>query len=166
MYFKRDEKAIEETALKYGQYCFSVAINITGNKSDAEECVNDTYVGVWNAIPPTRPNNLMAFVCKIARNFSLKRLEFMKREKRSANILILWSKIKILLYFKYARIIIGYRNPHLHNILRNQRLDFLGPLHKAQVARIEILLITEIKSLLQAVYAIEIEVIDGIAICR
>ena len=45
--------------------------------------MNDTYIGVWNAIPPTRPNNFMAFLCKITRNISLKRIETMARQKRS-----------------------------------------------------------------------------------
>lgn len=88
LYFERDEQAIRETDAKYGRLCHSIAYNILNNLEDSEECVNDTYAGVWNAIPPTRPNNFMAFVCKIARNLSLKKLEFMKREKRSPEVLI------------------------------------------------------------------------------
>ena len=88
LYFERDEQAIKETDAKYGKLCHSIAYNILNNHEDSEECVNDTYAGVWNAIPPTRPNNFMSFVCKIARNLSLKRLEFMKREKRSADVLL------------------------------------------------------------------------------
>ena len=88
LYFDRDEPAIKETDTKYGKLCHGIAYNILNNHEDSEECVNDTYVGVWNTIPPTRPNNFMSFVCKITRNLSLKRLEFMKREKRSANVLL------------------------------------------------------------------------------
>ena len=88
LYFKRDEQAIKETDVKYGKLCRSIAYNILNNHEDSEECVNDTYVGVWNAIPPIKPNNFMSFVCKIARNLSLKRLEFMKREKRSPDVLV------------------------------------------------------------------------------
>jgi len=80
LYFERDEQAIKETDAKYGKLCHSIAYNILNNHEDSEECVNDTYVGVWNAI--------MSFVCKIARNLSLKRLEFMKREKRSAEVML------------------------------------------------------------------------------
>lgn len=72
LYFARDERAIKETDTKYGKLCFSVANNILGNIHDSEECVNDTYLSVWNKIPPTRPNHFMAFVCKITRNLSLK----------------------------------------------------------------------------------------------
>ena len=88
LYFERDDRAIKETQIKYGKLCHRIAYNILNNYEDSEECVNDTYVGVWNAIPPTRPNNFMSFVCKIARNLSLKRLEFMQREKRSADVLL------------------------------------------------------------------------------
>ena len=97
LYFERDEQAIKETDSKYGKLCHSIAYNILNNREDSEECVNDTYVGVWNAIPPTRPNNFMAFICKIARNLSLKRLEFTKREKRSADIIISFEELAAVL---------------------------------------------------------------------
>jgi RNA polymerase sigma-70 factor (ECF subfamily) len=83
LYFARDEQAIKETDNKYGKLCHSIAYNILNNNEDSEECVNDTYIGVWNAIPPTRPNNFTAFLCKITRNISLKRIEAMARQKRS-----------------------------------------------------------------------------------
>ena len=88
LYFARDEEAIKQTDIKYGKLCHSVAYNILNNNEDSEECVNDTYIGVWNAIPPARPNNFTAFVCKITRNLSLKRLEAMSRQKRSQAILV------------------------------------------------------------------------------
>uniref|UniRef100_UPI0040576AFC RNA polymerase sigma factor n=1 Tax=Agathobacter sp. TaxID=2021311 RepID=UPI0040576AFC len=97
LYFERDEQAIKETDAKYGKLCHSIAYNILNNHEDSEECVNDTYVGVWNAIPPTRPNNFMSFVCKIARNLSLKRLEFMKREKRSQAVLVSLDELETVL---------------------------------------------------------------------
>ena len=88
LYFERDEKAIKETDAKYGRLCHSIAKNILNNEQDSEECVNDTYIGVWNAIPPTRPNNFMAFVCRITRNLSLKRIGAMSRQKRSAGVVV------------------------------------------------------------------------------
>lgn len=97
LYFERDEQAIRETDAKYGKLCRSIAYNILNNHEDSEECANDTYWGVWNAIPPTRPNNFMAFVCKIARNLSLKRLEFMKREKRSQAVLVSLEELEAVL---------------------------------------------------------------------
>ena len=97
LYFERDEQAIKETDAKYGKLCHSIAYNVLHNHEDSEDCVNDTYVGVWNAIPPTRPNNLMSFVCKIARNLSLKRFEFMKREKRTAEVLLSLDELAAVL---------------------------------------------------------------------
>ena len=88
LYFARNEEAIKQTDIKYGRLCHSIAYNILNNNEDSEECVNDTYIGVWNAIPPTKPSNFMAFVCKITRNLSLKRLESMTRQKRSQPTLI------------------------------------------------------------------------------
>ena len=86
LYFKRDEQAIKETDIKYGKLCRSISYNILNNSEDAEECVNDTYMGIWNSVPPTKPSSLMAYLCKIARNLSIKRLTFNKRDKRSANL--------------------------------------------------------------------------------
>ena len=89
LYFARDERAIEETAQKYGRLCFHVCHNILRSEVDAEECVNDTYLGVWNRIPPTSPSRLAAFVCKIARNISLNKSAFDHAAKRSAVVLSL-----------------------------------------------------------------------------
>lgn len=97
LYFERNEQAIQETEAKYGKLCRGIAYNILNNREDAEECVNDTYAGVWNAIPPARPNNFTAFVCRIARNQSLKRLEFMKREKRSQAVLVSLDELEAIL---------------------------------------------------------------------
>lgn len=94
LFFARDENAIKETDQKYGKLCFRVANNLLWNKEEAEECVNDTYLAVWNKIPPTRPNNFTAFICKITRNLSLKKLEFSNAKKRSADATISLSEIE------------------------------------------------------------------------
>jgi len=73
LYWERDEKAIEETDSKYQKYLFSIAYNILREKLDCEECLNDTYLGAWNAIPPSRPNVLKAFLTTIARRVAIKR---------------------------------------------------------------------------------------------
>ena len=88
LYFERNEQAIKETEDKYGKLCQRIAYNILNNPEDAEEVVNDTLAGIWNTIPPARPSNLMAFVCGIARNLSLKRLEFLRRKKRSVEMTV------------------------------------------------------------------------------
>ena len=61
LYFARDEQAVAETAEKYGERCYAVSYQILRSREDAEECVNDTYVKAWNAIPPQRPAFLGAF---------------------------------------------------------------------------------------------------------
>lgn len=73
LYWLRDEKAIEETDLKYKNYLFSIAYNIVRDRLDCEECLNDTYLGAWNAMPPSRPQVLKAFLTTIMRRTAIKR---------------------------------------------------------------------------------------------
>lgn len=73
LYWNRNEKAIERTDQKYGNYLFRIAQNIVHSDLDSEECLNDTYLGTWNRIPPTRPNILQAFLAKIMRNVAVDR---------------------------------------------------------------------------------------------
>lgn len=84
LFFERSEKALEELEAKYGKICLQTSYNILGNYSDAEECVNDGYLGVWNAIPPTRPDPLLSFVLKIIRNQSLNRYHKNQARKRNS----------------------------------------------------------------------------------
>ncbi|MCR4779638.1 MAG: RNA polymerase sigma factor [Ruminiclostridium sp.] len=70
LYFARSETAINETDKKYGACCRSMTLNILGSREDSEECVNDTYLKVWDTIPPERPVKLGAFVIRIARNLA------------------------------------------------------------------------------------------------
>lgn len=97
MYFARDEQAIKETDVKYGKHCFRLAHNILFNIQDSEECVNDTYLAVWNKIPPTRPNNFIAFLCKIVRNLSMKKLDYNLALKRNQDITISFSELEAIM---------------------------------------------------------------------
>ena len=97
LYFARNEQAITETDRKYGKLCFCMANNFLSNNEDSEECVNDTYWGVWNRIPPTRPNNFRAFLCKIVRNLSMKKLEFNLALKRTRNVTVSFSELEEIL---------------------------------------------------------------------
>ena len=83
LYFARDEQAVAETDRRYGGFCMRVSLGILDDRRDAEECVNDTYLKVWNAIPPTRPRSLRAFLARIVRNVSLQRLEHNTAAKRN-----------------------------------------------------------------------------------
>lgn len=85
MYFSRNEKAIEETSAKYGRLCYFIAYNILKNESDSDECVNDTYLRLWNSIPPNKPENLGAYTAKITRNISLDRYRQNLAQKRGAS---------------------------------------------------------------------------------
>ncbi|MBR5286531.1 MAG: sigma-70 family RNA polymerase sigma factor [Clostridia bacterium] len=73
LYWQRNEKAIEETDFKYKKYLLSIAYNVLHEPLDCEECLNDTYLGAWNAIPPTRPNVLKAFLTVVVRRVAIKR---------------------------------------------------------------------------------------------
>lgn len=82
LYWARDEEAIRRTAETYGGYCYTVAYNVLGNAEDAEECVSDAYLAVWNAIPPARPASLKQFLTRILRNLALNRYKEQHRDKR------------------------------------------------------------------------------------
>ena len=72
LYWRKSTDAIKETDRKYGAYCFTIADNILHNKEDSEECVNDTWLNAWNAMPPRKPAKLQMFLAKIPRNLSFR----------------------------------------------------------------------------------------------
>ena len=76
------DQAFPVMAQKYGSRLYRTAMNILSSHEDAEESVNDTYLAVWNAIPPTRPNSLSGFVYKTGRNIALKRLRYERAQRR------------------------------------------------------------------------------------
>lgn len=84
LFFERNEQAIKELDRKYGKVCYKVSFNILHSKRDAEECVNDAYLGAWNAIPPERPNPLLTYLCKIVRNLSITRHHMNMAMKRNS----------------------------------------------------------------------------------
>ncbi|MBR6274042.1 MAG: RNA polymerase sigma factor [Lachnospiraceae bacterium] len=85
LFWERNEQAINESQNKYGSYCYTVSYNILEDRSDAEECVNDTWLKAWNAIPPNRPSVLATFLGKITRNLSFDRYKEKHREKRGGH---------------------------------------------------------------------------------
>ena len=88
LYWNRNEKAIEETDKKYGRYLYTIAYNIIHDNLDCEECLNDTYLGTWNRIPPTRPNAFQIFLSKIMRNVAIDRFRQKTAEKRIPSELV------------------------------------------------------------------------------
>ena len=82
MYWKRDPEAIRETGAKYGGYCAAIARNILPDSRDTEECLNDTWMNAWNAMPENRPKLLAPFLGKITRNLAFNRYRAGRTEKR------------------------------------------------------------------------------------
>ena len=93
LFFARDEAAIREVDCKYGSLCRKLSYNILHNEQDAEECVNDSYMGLWNAIPPQRPNPLVSFLCRIVRNRSVARHHANTAAKRNGTYDVALSEI-------------------------------------------------------------------------
>lgn len=85
LFFERSEQAITELSLKYEKLCKQISVNILGNEEDALECINDSYLGVWNTIPPTKPDNLKYYLCRIVRNNALKRYHSNTALKRNSH---------------------------------------------------------------------------------
>ena len=83
LFFRRDQLGIQEAQEKYGPYCLTVARNILGSEEDSQECLNDLWLRVWNAIPPERPKLLRAFLAKIIRNLAINRYRAKFAKKRA-----------------------------------------------------------------------------------
>lgn len=94
MFFGRLEQGIRELDIKYGKVCRKLSYNIVNNRQDAEECVNDAYLGAWNAIPPAKPDPLLAYICKIVRNISLKIYYRKEAAKRNSTYTIAMEEIE------------------------------------------------------------------------
>ena len=94
LFFERSEQAITELSRKYGALCFQIADNILDDPQDAEECVNDAWLGAWNSIPPQRPDPLRAYICRIVRNLSLKKLRATSALKRSSRFEVSLSELE------------------------------------------------------------------------
>ena len=94
LFFERSEQAITELSQKYGDLCMKIARNILNDPQDAEECVNDAWLGAWNSIPPQTPDPLRAYICRIARNCALKRLRANSALKRGSRFEVSLSELE------------------------------------------------------------------------
>ena len=95
LYWQRDEQAIKETDVKYKSFLISVAYNVVRDTSDCEECLNDTYIGAWNAIPPSRPTRLQAFLVVIMRRSAIDCYKKRRRQKRiSSELTVSLSEVE------------------------------------------------------------------------
>ena len=125
LYNSRSEDAVAETKNKYGKLISFVISKILRNPSDIEECENDTYLGVWNTIPPKQPDNLKAYVLKIARYQALKKYEYLHAAKRDIDKCIPYEELSNYLEQKNLT---EREESELKEILN----DFLAPLPKSQ----------------------------------
>ena len=94
LFYERSEQAIAELSKKYGDLCFKIAINILSDAQDAEECVNDAYLGARNNIPPQNPDPLRAYLCRIVRNLALKKLRTNTALKRGSRVDVSLSELE------------------------------------------------------------------------
>lgn len=97
LFFARDQQAIQELDNKYGKIFHNLSYNIVNSRQDAEECVNDAYLGAWNAIPPVHPAPLLPYIVKIVRNISLKIYWRKEAAKRNSTYTIAMQEIEACL---------------------------------------------------------------------
>lgn len=93
LYNARNEQAIRETQIKYGDYCTAISLDILQDRLDAEECVNDTYLRAWNTIPPKQPSVLRTYLGKLTRNLSIDRLRARNCAKRSGELTVAMDEL-------------------------------------------------------------------------
>ena len=93
LYFQRNESAVRETAVKYGGFIRYIAFGITGNNEEAEECENDTYLKIWNSVPPERPEYFKAYIGKIVRNCAIGIWRKNTASKRNCGITVLLDEL-------------------------------------------------------------------------
>lgn len=131
LYWKRDEVAIQETNKKYGKYCSKIAYNIIANVEDSEECVNDTYLRVWNALPPNRPSIFKAFLAKITRNLALDKYDSKNAHKRNNSMDLVYEELEDCIPTNSMENEIEYNelvkelNIFLENLPKEKRVVFL-----------------------------------------
>ena len=94
LFFQRSEQAITELSRKYGALCFQIADSILNDRQDAEECVNDAWLGAWNSIPPQTPDPLRAYLCRIVRNHALKKRRANTALKRGSRFEVSLSELE------------------------------------------------------------------------
>ena len=131
LYWNRSEFAIRETERKYGRLCRNIAANVLGCEEDVEECLNDTYLGVWNAIPPEKPVSLTAYICRIARNLALKKYEHASAAKRNAKASLSLDELEECIpgtdspFFEEGELLVKTLNKFLRSLDPDSRNIFL-----------------------------------------
>lgn len=139
MYWDRNESAIDETDYKYRKYLFSVAYNILYVREDCEECLNDTYMGAWRAMPPERPTYLKAFLTVMIRRISINRYNEKSREKRvPSNMTESLDELENMIfddrgeYEERAEHLGGVISEYLRSLSKRQRYIFMSRYYVAE----------------------------------
>lgn len=109
LFYARSEEAIACLSEKYGRLCGKLAMNILGDSRDAEECVNDAYLAAWKNIPPERPANLPAYICRLVRNISIARWKYKQAEKRKTDYGICLAGLEISLSIVFPSVRLSRR---------------------------------------------------------
>lgn len=115
LYWNRQEEAISETAAVYGSRLLGLSKSILMDSGDAQECVNDTYLRTWDAIPPEKPKKLFSFLACICRNLSFNRLDWQKAAKRRAEVVALSEELEQCIPDTMAEA--HFQSQHLRNLL-------------------------------------------------
>ena len=134
LYWVRDEKAIEFTDNKYGQFLYRIAYNILHDRLDCEECQNDTYHGIWNCIPPNRPDVFSVFISKIMRNIAtMKYREKTRKKKIPSEMMVCYEDLEDTLHSdaspetEYLAKELGrHINDYLGSLTDRQQYIFVG----------------------------------------
>ncbi len=131
LFFARSESAIQALSEKYEKLLHKISFQILHNEEDVAECINDTYLGVWNTIPPTNPNPLCAFVCKITRNLSLKKYRTKTAAKRDASLEVSLEELEPVIFSpsaeeEWSAVELGEKiNLFLHTLDAESRVQFV-----------------------------------------
>lgn len=132
LFYERSEQAITELTNKYGKLCHGIAANILKNHADAEECVNDAYLGAWNTIPPQNPEPLLSYIAKIVRNIAIKKYHSNRAVKRNSYYDIALCELEECIPSNFsvedeidAKILTQYLNDFLETLDNENRIMFV-----------------------------------------
>ena len=126
--FARSEEGLTLLQTRYGKLCYRIALNLLGNREDAEECVNDAYLAVWNTIPPKQPSCLRLFLAKITRNLSINRLRERKAKRRDRDMTLSLEELEGVLSIPEDKSegLSELISEFLRSLEREDRLLFMG----------------------------------------